>query len=471
MPPQKNLAVLTMWGGPPGPRGSPRTRSSAMKSPSSGPEMPTRASAADRGVRPTVTLACALIVLALLSGCSKPKEASETEAPTPVQVDDVTRGPIDLIVTADAVLYPVNQASVTSKISAPVRRVLVNRGDHVKAGQLLAELESRDLAASAEESKSQLDQAQSALQTITGATVPEDRTKAEADVQATSQALEAAKILYNNRVDLQKQGALAQKLVDDAKVAMVQAQSQLDTAQRHLQSVQQVTGTEQLRAAQAQVNAAKAHYDSAAVQVVYAEVRSPITGIVADRAVYPGDTATPGEAIVSIVDISQVVARANVPVKEAAAVRVGRPATITGPEGVLTGKVTVVSPAVDAGTTTVQVWVQADNPGEKLKPGGTVRVSIRADLIQDTLLVPASALLNSDEGGEKVMVVGKDSRAHERKVTVGIREGNRIQILGGVNEGEKVITSGGLGLDDKAKVTIKSEEDDDEHDDNADDKK
>src|SRR5579863_6533344 len=133
-------------------------------------------------------LAALAIMLALLSGCGKSKEnAAEAEAPTPVQVDDVTRGPIDLMVTADAVLYPANQANVTSKISAPVRRVLVNRGNHVKAGQVLAELESRDLAASAEESRSQLEQAQSAYQTITGATVPEDRTKAEADVQAAGQ--------------------------------------------------------------------------------------------------------------------------------------------------------------------------------------------------------------------------------------------------------------------------------------------
>lgn len=416
--------------------------------------------------------AIAALMIALLCGCgkAKEKETADVEAPTPVQVDDVTRGPIDLIVTADAVLYPVNQANVTSKISAPVRRITVNRGDHVKAGQLLAELESRDLAASAQESRNQLDQAQASYQTTTRATIPEDRTRAEADVQSARQTLDAAKILYNNRVDLQKQGALAQKLVDDAKVAMVQAQSQLDTAQRHLESVQQVTGTEQQKAAQAQVNAAKAHYDSVAAQLVYAEVRSPINGIVSDRPIYPGDTAAPGAPIVSIVDISQVVARANIPVREAATVRVGRPATITGPEGLLSGKVTVVSPAVDPGTTTVEVWVQAENPGEKMKPGGTVRVSIRADLIQETLLVPAAALLNSDEGGEKVMVVGKDSKAHERKVTVGIREGNRVQILGGVNEGEKVITSGGLGLDDKAKVTIKSEEDEDDDDDADDDK-
>src|SRR5580692_8922957 len=140
----------------------------------------------------------------LFAACGKaPDKAADAEAPTPVQVDDVTRGPIDVIVNADAVLYPVNQANVTSKISAPVRRVLVNRGDHVKAGQLLAELENRDLAASAQESKSQLDQAQSAYQTITGATVPEDRTKAESDVMAARQAFDAAKKVYESRVDLQ----------------------------------------------------------------------------------------------------------------------------------------------------------------------------------------------------------------------------------------------------------------------------
>ncbi len=70
----------------------------------------------------------------------------------------------------------------------------------------------------------------------------------------------------------------------------------------------------------------------------------------------------------------------------------------------------MVSPAVDPNTTTVEVWVQVPNPGEKLKPGGTVRVSIIAETIQNTIVVPASALLNSDEGGQKVMVIDKDSR-------------------------------------------------------------
>src|SRR3954471_8658785 len=172
-----------------------------------------------------------LLISALLTGCGKGgenKEAAETEAPTPVTVEPAVRGAIDHVITADAVLYPINQANVIPKLSAPVRRILVNRGDHVRVGQLLAELETGDLAAAAEETKHQYEQTQAASQTLTGATVGEDRAKAESDVRSAQQALDTAQKLYDNRVALQREGALAQKLVDDAKVALVQAQSQFD---------------------------------------------------------------------------------------------------------------------------------------------------------------------------------------------------------------------------------------------------
>jgi HlyD family secretion protein len=417
---------------------------------------------------------------ALLSSCGKGKakeaEGEAPEAPTPVLIEAASLGAIDNVVTADAVLYPINQANVTPKISAPVKRVLVNRGDHVRAGQLLAELEAGDLAAAANESNQQVEQTQAAYDTVTGATVVEDRVKAQADIQTAQQNFDAAKKLYDSRVALQKEGALAQKIVDEAKLPMVQAQIQLETAQRHLETLNQVSQRESIRSAQAQVNAAKAHYENAAVQLTYAQIHSPISGVVADRLVYPGEMAAPGAPLVSIVDISQVVARANVPVKEAAAIKVGRPARISGPEGDLAGKVTVVSPSVDPTTTTVQVWVQIPNPGEKLKPGGTVRVSIIAETLQNVIVVPAAALLNSDEGGQKVMVVTtNDSVAHERKVSVGIRQGDRVQIASGLQAGDQVVTSGGLGLEDKAKVAIQQpkeeEEDEDEDKDDNNDKK
>ncbi len=174
--------------------------------------------------------------------------------------------------------------------------------------------------------------------------------------------------------------------------------------------------------------------------------------------------------MVSIVDISDIVARANVPVKDAAAIKVGRPARIAGPDGDIPGTVTVVSPAVDPATTTVQnSGSRAANPEEKLKPGGTVRVAIIAETIQNTIVVPASALLNGDAGGQKVMVIDKNSVAHEHMVSLGVRQGDRVQILSGVQEGDQVVTSGGLGLEDKAKVAIQQPKDEDEDEDQDED--
>ncbi len=401
----------------------------------------------------------ALPGMLVLAGCSKPQDSGdagngEGTAVTPVQVAVAKREPIQHIITAEGILYPVRTANIMPKISAPVARFLVNRGDRVQEGQLVALLEDRDLVAAAQESKELYRQAEAAYQTTTSATMPEDLTKAQTDVASARQALDAATKVYESRQALFREGALAQKLVDDAKVAMVQAQSQFDTAQQHLKSLQTVGRTEQLKSAQAQMDAAKAHYESAEAQAGYAEVRSPISGVVGDRPLNVGEMASSSTALISILDISRVVARVSVPVHEAAAIGVGRPATVTGPGGELSGRVTVVSPAVDTSTTTVEVWVEAPNPGNRLKSGTTVNIAIDAGEVPDAIVVPVSALLSSDEGGEKVMIAGSDGVAHERKVEPGVRAGDDVQILSGVKDGEQVITEGALGLDDNAKIEI-----------------
>lgn len=402
-----------------------------------------------------------------LTGCGKAKEkAAESEAPRPVQVEAARRGPIDRIITSNAILYPINQANVTPKISSPVRKVFVNRGDYVKEGQVIAVLEAADLAAAVTESKGLQEQAQAAFQTMSRGTVEEDKTKAQSDLQTALQTLEAGKKVYENRVELVKQGALAQKLADDAKVAMVQAQSMVDTTKRHLDTLNEVSQRQQIRSAQAAVDSAKAHTDNLEAQLSYAQIRSPISGLIAERLVYPGEMVSPGLPLVSIVDVSQVVARANIPANDASLIKVGSPATIHAPTGDVAARVTVVSPAVDANTTTVEVWITAPNPKGELRPGVTVSVAIKAETIQDATMIPVGALLNFDEGGQMVMVITKDNIAHERRVVVGVRQGPNVQIVSGVNEGEMVVTVGGLGLENKAKVVIReaavAEDDDDD---------
>src|SRR5262249_18572804 len=131
----------------------------------------------------------------------------------------------------------------------------------------------------------------------------------------------------------------------------------------------------------------------------------------------------------------------------------GQKAEISSGSVHLNGKVIVVSPAVDPNTTTIQVWVEAANPSETLKLGTTVKISVMTGEIKDAIVVPTAALLSGDEGGEKVMIAGSDSLAHEQKVEVGVRNETEAQITSGLKSGDKVIVSGALGLDDKAKIT------------------
>jgi HlyD family secretion protein len=400
-----------------------------------------------------VTVGC--IVLALsLSACKKAAPPAEVVAP--VRVAPAITGSIRLIVNADAVLYPRDQANIVPKISAPVRRFLVNRGDHVKQGQLLAELEARDLAASAQESRGQYEQAQSNYRSTTTAGVPEQMTKAQTDVAATREAMDAAKRLLDSRQQLFKDGALAKKLVDEAEVGHAQAKAASDTAQQHLHALQTVGGKEQINTAAAQVDAAKGRYESAQAQASYAEIRSPITGVVTDRPLYPGEMAAAGTPMLTVMDMSKVVARVNMAQDQAKNVKVGNEATITPADGgeLVTGRVTIVSPASDVNSTTMQVWVQADNPGEKMHAGQAVHVSIVAATLEGATLIPTPAILPNAEGETIVLIVDDKNIAHEKVVQIGVREPEMVQIVAGVEVGQRVVTQGGLGLEDKTRVRI-----------------
>jgi multidrug efflux pump subunit AcrA (membrane-fusion protein) len=364
---------------------------------------------------------------------------------------------VQQIVTAEAILFPLTQSGVMPKISAPVREFLVNRGDHVRQGQLLAVLENKDLAAAAGENQGLIKQAEASYRSTTAVLLPEEMTKAKLDVESGKQALDAASKVLESRRELLREGAIARRLADEANVAYVQAKAQYEIAMAHLESLQSAGQQAQINGVEGQLEAAKARHRGAEAQMQYSQITSPLTGVVADRPIYPGEMASTGTPLLTIMDISSVIARANVPVEQLRFLKVGNSATIVGQGGsFLAGKVTVISPAVDPNSTTAEVWVKAANPGEQLRPGETVRVSIVAGKIDDAIVVPSAAIVPAQDGSTSVMVVGADSAAHEKKVRIGIREADKAQILEGVNPGEKVIVVGALGLQENAKVRIET---------------
>lgn len=394
------------------------------------------------------------VVAAAGAACSR----REPERPPVVTVQTATavRASISAVVRADAVLYPLSQAAIVPKISAPVKRFLVQRGDRVRKGQLVAVLENADLIAAAAQASGQYEQAEANLRATTGASVPEEAKKAEGDLQAAKEALAAATTLLDSRRALLRQGAIARRLVDEAQVGYAQAKAQHDAAEQHLRSLQAVGREATIRQAQAQRDAAKGQWEAARAQVRYTEIRSPIDGVVTERPLYAGEMAAAGSPLLTVMDASAVVARAPVPQEQAAPLHVGAAATLSVP-GVadpVKGTVTIVSPALDPSSTTVQVWIQAPNPGGRLKPGTSVRASIVARTFPDAIVVPQEALLTGPGGRRSVMVVGADRKARARDVDAGITEGGRVQIVAGVQAGETVVTTGAYGLADGTEVTV-----------------
>lgn len=394
---------------------------------------------------------CLLGGAGMWTGCSS-KEAAPPEPVVSVQVATVARKTIQRVITADAVLYPLDQATIVPKISAPIRKFYVTRGSHVRAGELLAVLDNKDLSAAVVESQGAYDQAQASYATSTQVTLPAQIQTAQLNVQATAQAMHAAELVYQSRLKLYKAGAIARNLMDQSRVAYVQARNQYEIAAANLKALQAVGKKQQLKAAEGQLTSAKGKYLAAQAQYNYSEIRSPIDGVVTERPLYEGEMASAGSPIAVVMNISTVVARAHISPQQAAEVQVGDPASIAVGNADIQGKVSVVSPALDPGSQTVQVWIQAPDPGDRLKPGATVQVRMVAETVPNTLVVPAAAVLTASDGSTSVMVIGSDSRAHQTSVKTGIQQGDEVQILSGLVAGQRVVTDGAYGLPDGTKV-------------------
>jgi HlyD family secretion protein len=392
------------------------------------------------------TMLGVMIAAALLASCRAKKE-EEAEPVVTVDVAPVLLSRIQRTIRADALLYPRQQAAIAPKVSAPIKKVYVQRGARVRSGQLLLELEDRDLAGSAAESRASLDLAEATFETTAKATVPQELQKAELDARAAKAAFDAQQSVFDNRQRLYNEGAIAQKDVNDARVALSQARSQYETSQKHFEDLQGFARDQELKAAAAQRNAAKGRSDTAQAQLAYARIVSPIDGVVTDLPLYAGETAQSGAPVVTIMDVSRVIARTHVPQSEAAELTVGNDANLIGPAGVpIPGKVTLINAALDAASSTVEVWVEAGNPDGKLRPGSSLRVEIIAKTVPNALVIPQTALLTSATGSTFAIVIDNESKPHLRKIAIGIRDKGLVQATDGLQSGQRVATTGAFEL-------------------------
>jgi len=394
--------------------------------------------------------------VALLGGCNRNEAAPTVEVSVEAAHPEI--GPISEHIQADATLAPLAQAALSPKISAPVKKFYVQRGAKVKAGQLLAVLENRDLEAAALDNKGAYTAAQASYQTATKAQVPEDLQKAQLDLAQAKATLDLDQSIVNSRKQLFSEGAIPGRDLDTAMATLVQAQAAYDTAKKHLEGVVSVGHKAALEAAKGQLTSAEGKYLGAEAQVSYSEIRSPINGVVTDRSLFAGETAPAGTPLLTVMDTSALLAKVHIALAQAQRLRVGSPATlqVPGVDEPVPAKVSLISPALDPGSTTVEVWLRVENPKGIYKVGTPVHAVMEGRSAQNALLIPAGALLTAQDGTKSVMVVGEDGVAHGRRVTVGLQDGGKAQIDAGITAKDLVIYSGNYGLDEGTKVKVVS---------------
>jgi HlyD family secretion protein len=409
------------------------------------------------------------LLLCLCAGCRK-KEEEAPEAEVTVQAAHPTRGPIAEEITADAVLAPLSQAALAPRISAPIRAEYVQRGARVRRGQLLVTLDDRDLQGTALDSKGAVTSAQAAYTAAVNATIPEELKKAQADAAQLETAWDVAKRTAAERQKLFQQGALSGRDADTAVAAEAQARAAYETAQQHVEAVAQTTRLTDKQTAQGQLTSAQGRLENAEAQVSYANLRSPIDGVVTDRPLFPGETAAAGTPVITIMDTSSLLAKLHLAQAAAQKLSLGSGAEVhvPGVEEALKAAVSFISPALDPGSTTVEVWLKLPNGDGRLKAGTPVHAVIEGTTVPDALQVPPSAIVPGTESGAAVMLLGEDGAAHKRTVTVGLRTPEAVQILSGLSASDNVITDGGYGLDEGTKVRAgKPDADDDKGGDKA----
>jgi membrane fusion protein (multidrug efflux system) len=359
-----------------------------------------KTSSASPLVRATTVLALATSLA--LAGCGGGKAADEAEGSSaksgqadekkvpsvPVEVATVGRQEISASYGGTASLEAPAEAQVVAKGSGVVLQILVEEGDEVKAGQVLARIDP-------------------------------DRPRLEME-----RARAAVRKLENNY--RRSKELLASKLVS-------------------------AEASEQIRY---DLESARAGYELAQLELSHTNIVAPISGVIAQRMIKPGNLIALNAPAFRIVDISRLEAVLNVPERELATLKAGMPLRMIAdavPGRVFEGRVDRISPVVDPGSGTFRV-VTAFEGGGLLRPGMFGRIEIVYDQRKDALTMPRIALL--DDEGEPAVYLVRENKAVRTPVELGYVNGELAEVLAGLAEGDEVVTAGKVAIRDGSSVEI-----------------
>lgn len=340
----------------------------------------------------------------------------------PMTVDIGTVGRSEVVDSVTVVGNLIGQATVdvVPRVAGRLEAVYVQLGDRVTRGQRVAKLEDRAIS-------EQVNQVRANIE-VNRATLEARKN----DVTVAANSLERARTSF-------ERGLVSQQALEDAEARYSAALSQVQVAQAQLVSTQ-------------------ARLDELSVSLADTNVLSPVDGFVGRRNLDPGAFAGANTVILSVVDIGTVRMVANLVEKDFRRVAAGAPAIVevdAFPGERFTGHVSRVAPIFDPATRTATMEIEVPNPGYRLKPGMYARVQLTTERKPNALTVERAAVVDL-QGRRGVYVVGEDDVATFTDVQTGVSTGDRVEILDGVTEGTRVVTTGALAIRDGERVLAAS---------------
>jgi multidrug efflux pump subunit AcrA (membrane-fusion protein) len=391
------------------------------------------------------SLVAAAAALALATtGCSKPETAqarSREAAAKPVQVEIVRQDSVRRAVDVVGTLVAVDQVTISSEADGKVSRILADLGDRVTAGQVLIQLDNEKQQYTYEQQQAVL--ARTLAQY--GASDPQHLPDIERtpDVQKANADLVQAKQAFDRANELFKRTLISQQTLDDAQTALQSKRASYDSALQNAKNLR------------ASIQASEATMKLAGRQLRDTEIRAPFDGYVEKRLVNLGELVKTQMPVMAVVRLNPLKVIAEIPEKMAPWIKDGQPVTLLVDayrDKTFEGKVSRISPAVNAATRAFPFEALVPNTDTMLKPGTFARVHIESGKVDAVLTLPYSAL-QYRYGVNRVFVVNGDKLAM-RELAVGERMGDRIEIVTGVKAGERVAVTDVDTLADGAPVAV-----------------
>lgn len=395
-------------------------------------------------------LAWCFIVLVLMGGVymytHRSQGTGKAKAALPaVAVEQLSRQDMEKRVVLSGETVPKAQVDISPKYAGRIASVAVDLGDAVQAGDVLLTQDTKDVELSILQNSAGSDQAV-ADAVEAEAQYGADSTKAQSDY-------DNALLTYQRYESLFEQGAVAQQDRDDKYRAMMEAKSALDSLQN------QQMGSQPAVVASKEAAAAKAQYTVDALQQQAADmnITAPVSGIIGYRAAEAGEWASAGQKLLTIVDNSLLYVDCQVAEQDIGVLRVGMtlPVSIDSLGDSFNGRISYISPAMDAASRSYVVRLVLDGAGTLVRGGMFARTDVTSVQRASTLFVPKEAV--GDENGKKyVFLIDESGKAKKTYVTLGLSNDTSLELTSGVSEGDRVAVTNISRIRDGGAVEIES---------------